>query len=68
MLGKLEDNMVEADQHVEKGVENLKSAKKKQGKASCCMKALVCIIFLALIIVGIILYFSLRPDPNNNPK
>ena len=65
MLDKLEDNMVEADKHVEDGVNNLKSAKKKQGKASCCMKVLVCIIFLSLIIVGIILYFSLRPDSNN---
>ncbi len=29
MLDKLEDNMVEADKHVEDGVNNLKSAKKK---------------------------------------
>ena len=56
-LTRLDNNMGEADKNVEKGVDQLKSARDHQKKASCCMKFLVFLICIGLIILGLVLYF-----------
>ena len=57
-LERLDQNMEAADDNVEKGLDQLKSARKHQKKASCCMKFLIGVICVALIIVGLTLYFT----------
>lgn len=57
-LGRLDQNMAEADNNAEEALDQLKKGRKNQKSAGKCMKCLIAIIILALIAVGLIIYFN----------
>ena len=57
-LTKLDEHITVADENVEKGVENLHKARKYQKSSGRCMYFLIAIIFICLIVIGCIYFFS----------
>lgn len=59
-LEKLDENVGKAAEDVEKGVDELKSAHKKQKKAGACGRCLIGVICCSVIIVALILYLNFK--------
>ena len=57
-LNRLDQNMAVADNNAEEALDQLKKGRKHQKSAGKCMKCLIAIIILALIAVGLIVYFN----------
>ena len=57
-LNTISDNLYEANNQVEKGLENLGKARNNQRSSSKCQRCLLFLIFIGLVTMGLVIYFA----------